>query len=268
MLSANPRFPRYPDELSYPNVLIRKENVVYPAQNSLPLYYLSEATYWSNKSQSNSGTYMYKRHGTFHGDHAKYITIPSKPECHTAFANFCHISTKGWKHVWRLERGVLADYIRVELRVNGTLCDSRFALSIQDWRSSKPVVIKRSVQSENNSEKGWLMTHSWSDSTTNRALAWEFETTPDASCATGPSLGDEHRFTFNEAVGKDLRDMLTAAWCISLWVDAETVRRKIVRVQREKQGYLRASDEIMAKRRRRCRQLETPTQRITRKAWT
>lgn len=240
MLSATPPpFLSYPDELSYPNALIRKENVVYPAQNSLPLYYLSEATYWSNKSQSSSDTYMYKRHGTFHGDGAKYTTIPSEPECYTAFANFCHIKTKGWKHSWRLENW--SRYFKVELRVDGALWDSRFALSIQDYSNDKPVVIKRSVQSENTSEKGWLMTHSWSDSKTNKALAWEFETAPGAPPSTsdiGPSSGDEHRFEFNEAVGKDLRDMLTAAWCISLWIDAETVRREIAESRQKSRGTL------------------------------
>ena len=245
LLSATPPpFLSYPDELSYSNALIRKENIIYPAQNSLPLYYLSEATYWSNRSQSNSRTYMYKRHGTFgHGDRVKYTTISSRPQCHTAFANFCHIKTKGWKHSWRLENWVhlAGRYSRVELRVNGTLRDSRFALSIQDYSNSKPVVIKRSVQSENTSEKGWLMTHSWSDPMTNKVLAWEFETTPDApqsASATEPSLGDEHRFEFNETVGKDLRDMLTAAWCISLWVDAETVRRTIMKSREKSKGTL------------------------------
>lgn len=243
--TSPPPFIRYPDDFSYPNVLIKKGNVIYPAQNqSLALYYLPEATYWSDKSRwDDPSTYMYKRYGTFHGDGAKYATIPSKPECYTAFATFYQIETKGWKHSWRLRNRLTwrSDDLHKEL----TVWDSWIALSIQgigsNLGSSKPVVIKRSVQSENTAEKGWLKTHSWSDSTTNEILAWEFAPVPGAPSdisATWPSSGDEHRFEFNEAVGKKLRDMLTAAWCISLWVDAETVRREVMESRKESRGIL------------------------------
>ena len=232
----------YSDELSYPNALIKKGNVIYPAHNqTLPLYYLPEATYWSDESGSPSPrTCIFKRHGTFHDEYTKYTTIKTEPECYTAFASFCHIYTRGWKHLWRLE-GIATGDLRVELRVNGTLWDSRYALSIRDLRCSKPVVIKRSVQSEITSEKGWLKTHSWSDTTTNKALAWESGTAPGAppsDSVISQSLGDQYRFEFNKAVGKELRSVLTAAWCISLWVDAETARRDVVESRNKSKGTL------------------------------
>lgn len=54
-----------------------------------------------------------------------------------------------------------------------------------------------------------------------------------------PSLGDEYRFRFNEGVGKESGDLLAAAWCISLWVDAEAKRREIVKSTEKSKGLLR-----------------------------
>lgn len=229
MLSATPPpIINYPDELAYPNELIKKGNVIYPAQDlSFPLYYLPEATYYSNVYIPRPSTYLYKRHGTMHEFESSYTTVGSKPKCYSAFAIFYDINTQGWKHGWQISGGEF----KIELSVQGLLWNSTSALSIRKIYSytSKPIVIKRNAQSGNTSENGSLKTHSWVDSTTNKVLAWEFQTTPGtilSGPATRPSSSEENRLEFaNEALGKQLRDILTAAWCISLWVDAEAARR-------------------------------------------
>ena len=233
----------FPDQLAHPNALIKKENVIYPAQNlSLSLYYLREPTYLSNDNYHFSETFMYKRHGAIQGNSDKYTTIASRPECYTAFAKCCSIDVKGWKHEWSLLTMHGHASLRATLGFESFQRDSRTALSIKQYGhyGDKAVVIKRSAGPENASEEGWRKTYSWSDSTAHKLLAWESQTTPRcilSHSSAEPSSNTDHRLDFvHEALSKEMRDLLTAAWCISLWIDAEAARRKTEKAKEENKG--------------------------------
>ena len=234
----------FPDELAYPNTLIRKENVIYPAQNtSFPLYYVSEPTFISNRPLMIPDTRVYKRHGTIDGRLPEYTTIGLEPVCYTAFQDFTLIYTQGYKQDWWFnETKSSTSTLGVTLKVNPQ-CGRGFTLSIHNVHSGTSVMLERNVLPAEISEKGWFKTHSWSDSTTKKVFAWELQTTPDAissASAAGLSSTDGNRLEFaKEAVSKTLRDILTVAWCMNLWIDAEAARRKIHELKKESKGALR-----------------------------
>lgn len=233
MLSATPPpVISYPDTLAYPNMLIRKGNVIYPAQDlSFPLYYLPEATYYSNACDPQPMTQLYKRHGTMHERDSTYTTIGSEPKYYTAFAEFYVIKTDACNNTWRLSEKDSQRALYIGLKTKDPLGSSEYTLCIFSNNISKAVHIQRSTQPETTSENVCQKIHSWVDSTTNKVLAWEFRTKQDATLsasASEPSSNEEYRLEFGyEAFGKQLRDILTAAWCISLWIDVELARRRM-----------------------------------------
>ena len=229
MLSATLPLPiSYPEELAYPKALIRKGNFIYPAQDlSFPLYYLPEARYMSNEKAPGPVALMCKRHGTIYERNSLYPALHATRESRIPFATFFTIVTQGWGYDWSL-RDLADGILNIRLSVDSLWGSFGYALVLSEI-VSEPVVIKRNVHSGNTSEKEWLETHSWVDSTTNEILAWELRTSPGATRSVsnpGTSSSEENRLEFvKQTLGKRLRDILTAAWCISLWVDAEAARR-------------------------------------------
>ena len=241
-----PTISEVPEHSAYPKCVIRDGNNIRPECDPMRiLYYVPEATYSPLVKNKVSTTYVYKQGEAITGNNQAYTSIerPGQPMRYTGMFPLFYVSSSNVTD-WTISQGLGFHDLDIKLvmyrqakehhTMGLTISQSFFANPPRSSASS--VRIKRlPITVFPVGAKLEPYTHyqpyKWVDQTTGNVLAHE-------SMRTGRSMDGEAKtdyalhFSDSPPMGNKLRDIITAAWCISLWID-EWFQRT-VRVERLK----------------------------------
>lgn len=220
-----------PYERAYPKCVIRNGNIFSPENDpSFVLYHMAEATYPVKYESLSSTTNLTKAGGAIHGNQYAYTVVhqEAKSKRYTDMMILLSISTSKGGY-WSLYPGAgMNRDVGIQLAVTSKpkahpsikliLTKRSFDLS---YRGSPVNILRKRLEDGASKEEPSTrqQPYTWIDQETGAVLATEASQAWLNSDKDRP-IEDALTFSDSPPVNPQLRDILTAVWAISLWIDA------------------------------------------------